>query len=98
MALRPKDIEHLLEYKFGFAPVVGRSGHRYYEYQIPGLGTIQTHVSHSNKTDVGVKLLNLIARQLKVRLSFCKGMFDCNNSREAYLAKVEADPYPPFRT
>ncbi len=96
MSRKPRKIEKVLQSKFGFSPAEGHSSdHRWYELQLPGLPLILTKVSH-NKKEIGPKLEGKIARQLRVRGPYFRGMVDCKNNREDYYQKVQEDPYPPF--
>lgn len=96
MSIKPKELENLLEYKFGFSLAKGHSSdHRWYELKLPGLPTILTKVSHSRKP-INPRLEGKIARQLRVRKAYYVGMVSCKNSREDYYQQVRTDPYPPF--
>jgi hypothetical protein len=96
MPIRPGDLEHLLVHKFGFSLSEKHSvDHRWYELQLPGLPVILTKVSHSREP-IGQSLEGKIARQLRVRGPYFKGMVSCTNSREGYERQVRQDPYPPW--
>lgn len=96
MSIKPKELENLLENKFGFNPSKGHSSdHRWYELKIPGLPKILTKVSHSRKP-INTKLEGKIARQLRVRRTYYNGMISCQHSKNDYYQQVSTDPYPPF--
>jgi len=96
MPRKSRELESLLLSKFGFTRAEERSSdHRWYELNLPGLPTIATKFSHSNK-DIGATLEGLIARQLRVRKPFFTGMIDCTRSRQDYYQQVQQDPFPPF--
>lgn len=96
MPLKPRELEDLLQTKFGFSPAQDRApDHRWYELQLPELPCILTKVSH-NKKEIHSNLESKIARQLRVRTPYFKGMVSCTNSREDYYEKVREDPYPPW--
>ena len=84
MPFKVKEIERLLDTKFGFA--LKRKGkHIFYELCVEGLRTIRTHVSHGNKRDVGRPLEAMMARELGVRNQFFREMISCTKTREDYL-------------
>lgn len=56
--------------------------------------TIRTKVSHGTG-ELSKALEGAIARQLKVRTTFFRGMMDCHNSYEDYCQKVCAMPFSP---
>ena len=96
MPIKPKELESLLQNKFGFSPAKGHSSdHRWYELKLPGLHTILTKVSHSRDT-IDPQLEGKIARQLRVRKPYYQGMMSCTNSCEEYCRQVREDPFPPF--
>jgi hypothetical protein len=96
MPHKPQEIESLLLGKFGFSQSTEHSSdHRWYELSIPGLPIIATYVSHSKK-DICRNLESKIARQLRVRTPFFRGMMDCTQDREDYYRQVREAPYPPF--
>lgn len=96
MPRKPRQIETLLQAKFGFVPAEGHSSdHRWFELHLPGLPLILTKVSHSKK-DIGPKLESKIARQLRVRKPYFDGMMECTYNREDYYRQVRESPYPPF--
>ena len=96
MPYKPREIESLLQNKFGFSLSHGHSSdHRWYQLQLPGLPTILTKVSH-NKRDIYGKIEGAMARQLRVRKQYFRGMMDCTNSQEEYYRQVREDPIPPF--
>ena len=96
MPLKPSEVEELLRKKFHFSPAKSHSrDHRWFELKLEGLPCIMTRVSHSSK-EIGKKLEGKIARQLRVRIPFMRGMMSCSNSSEAYCRQVREDPYPPF--
>jgi len=96
MPRKPHEIESLLQGKFGFSLSTGHSSdHRWYELSIPGLPIIATYVSHSKK-EICRNLESKIARQLRVRKPFFRGMMDCTQGREDYYRQVQEDPFPPF--
>ena len=88
-------VEALLQTKFGFSPAKSHSSaHRWYELHLPGLPPIRTFFSHGKKRSADLE--SKIARQLRVRRDYFKGMIDCTNSREDYYNQVRQSPYPPF--
>ena len=96
MSYKPKEVEGKLRDKFAFNPAKGHSSdHRWFELRLPGLPPIITKVSHSRK-EIGPNLEGMIARQLKVRIPYFRGMIKCTNSRRDYYRQVQEDPYPPF--
>ena len=96
MPYKPKEVERKLQDKFLFSPAKRHSvDHLWFELQLPGLPPILTRVSHSRK-EIRAKLEGKIARQLKVRTRYFRGMIDCTNSRKDYYRQVQDDPYPPF--
>jgi hypothetical protein len=96
MPRRPRDIENLLQQKFGFSPAKQRSSdHRWYELRLPDLPPILTKVSHTKK-EIGPVLEGKIARQLRVHKPYFEGMMDCTRSRTDYYQQVREAPYPPF--
>ena len=96
MPRKPKEIERLLQSKFGFSPAKGHSSdHRWYELHLPDLPTILTMVSHSRK-EISRGLESAIARQLRVRKQYFRGMMDCTYNREDYYRQVREDPFGPF--
>ena len=96
MSYKPKEVEGKLGDKFGFSPAKGHSSdHRWFELQLPGLPPILTKVSHSRK-EIGPKLQGKIARQLRVRTRYFRGMIKCTNTRKDYYRQVRENPYPPF--
>ena len=97
MPHKPREIESILKNKFHFIPTEGHSpDHRWYEIRLPDLPPILTKISHSKKRDIGRKLEGKIARQLRVRTAYFRGMVDCTHSCEDYYRQVRDDPYPPF--
>jgi len=96
MPYKPKEVERKLQDKFLFSPAKGHSlDHHWFELQLPGLPPIFTKVSHSRK-EIRAKLEGKIARQLKVRTRYFRGMINCTNSRTDYYRQVGENPYPPF--
>jgi len=96
MPYKPKEVEGKLRDKFGFSPAKGHSlDHHWFELQLSGLPPILTKVSHSRR-EIGPKLEGMIARQLRVRTPYFRGMVDCTNSRADYYRQVREAPYPPF--
>lgn len=96
MPINPRQLESILQNKFGFVPAKHRSkDHRYYVLVIPGLPPIQTKVSHSKKL-IRARLEAKIARQMRVHKPFYDEMVSCVIGRDAYYLKVVADPHPPF--
>src|SRR5262249_8387132 len=97
MPFKPDDLERLLVQKFAFeAESTREKGHRWFVLRLPGLPPIRTKLSHSKKTEYGAQLEGAMARQLHVRLNYFRDMMGCKNSREAYYAQVQSDPFPPF--
>jgi len=96
MPYKPKEVERKLQDKFAFSPAKGHSvDHHWFELQLPGLPPILTKVSHSRK-EIGLKLEGMIARELRVRTTYLRGMINCTKTREEYYRQVRDDPYPPF--
>lgn len=96
MPYKPKEVERKLRNKFAFSPAREHSlDHRWFELQLPGLPAILTKVSH-NRKEIGANLEGKIARQLRVRVHYFRGMIDCTNTREDYYRQVSEAPYPPF--
>jgi hypothetical protein len=91
-----RDFESKLQTKFGFVEDKRRSvDHKWYTLQLDGLPVITTKVSHSGR-DITDDIAHFIARQLKVRHQFLRGMIDCTRSRQDYTDQVRRDPQPPF--
>jgi hypothetical protein len=89
-------IERLLQNKFGFSPAKGHSSdHRWYELHLSDLPPILTKVSHSRK-ELSRGLESAIARQLRVRKQYFRGMVDCTHNCEDYYRQVRETPFPPF--
>ncbi len=102
MALKPTQVEDLLQGKFGFSPAP-RSGqgrredsHKWFELGLPGLPKVRTKVSR-NRKDIGPGLEARMARELHVRPAFYRLMMGCQRSREDYYGQIKVDPFPPFR-
>jgi hypothetical protein len=96
MPYKPKEVEAKLQDKFGFSKAVTHSlDHRWYELRLPGLPPILTKISHSREP-ISPTIESKMARQLRVRHPFFKGMMDCNKSNDDYRRQVREDPYPPF--
>lgn len=96
MPYKPKEVERKLRDKFAFSVAKEHSlDHRWVELQLPRLPAILTKVSH-NRKEIGANLEGKIARQLRVRTRYFRGMIDCTNTREDYYRQVREDPYPPF--
>ena len=95
MGLKYRDLESLLQSKFRFVRAEHHeSGHRWYELQIPDGPTVRTKVSHGTG-ELSKSLEGAIARQLRVRTTFFRGMMDCHNSYEDYCQKVRTTPFSP---
>lgn len=98
MPIKTRDFVRLLRRKFGFVPCTTHGDdHDWYELTLPEMPTILTRVSHVHQSpsEISDVLLGLIARQLRVRAPYCRGMFQCTNSREDYYRQIRSDPYPP---
>ena len=96
MPIKRRDFVRLLTQKFGFVPSATHGDdHDWYELTLPGMPTILTRVSHG-ASEISDVLLGLIARQLRVHAPYCRGMFQCTNSREDYYRQLRSGPYPPF--
>jgi hypothetical protein len=92
----PRDLERLLENKYNFVPAEGHSSkHRWYELKLDGLPPILTQVSH-DRDEIRSTLEGLIAKQLRVRKPYFRGMVSCHNDRENYYQQVRNDPFPPW--
>ncbi len=98
MALKPKEVEELLQNKFGFSRARSpREDHRWYELLLPGLPRIRTKVSR-NRKEIGPQLEGMMAHQLHVRPAFYSRMMSCTKDRDDYYRQIRQDPYPPFNT
>ncbi len=96
MPIKTRDLRSKLQNKFGFSHSKVRSDdHYWYELTIPGLPIIATKVSHGSK-EISSSLENAIARQLRVRKKFFRGMIECTKDSETYQKQVREDPFPPF--
>jgi hypothetical protein len=96
MPFKPKDLERLLQSKFGFEEAKSHSDdHQWLVLRLEGLPDIMTKLSHS-KREVNKKIEGMIARQLRVSKPFFNEMFRCNRDREAYYTQVREDPIPPW--
>lgn len=96
MPYKPKEVEALLETKFGFTPAPSHEkNHTWYVLMLPELPPIRTKVEH-HRRPIGSKLEGRMARQMRVRPAFYRQMLDCTQSCENYYSKVREDPYPPF--
>ncbi len=94
--MRTDLIESRLLSKFEFHEAHGRShDHKWYELILPGLPVISTKISHG-KNEVDKNIESKIARQLRVRTQYFRGMIECTNSREDYYKQVKDAPYPPW--
>lgn len=96
MPLDARDVERHLRRKFGFSRAATHSvDHHWYELEIPGLPTILTKVSHSER-EIPDSLLTAMARQVRVRRPFFVGMIQCTHSKADYVKQVKTDPVPLF--
>ena len=96
MPFRPRELEQILLRKFDFSYAENRSDdHIWFELELPGLPVISTYISHGN-TPIDKSLEGIIAKQLRVRTQYFRGMRDCHNSREDYYRQVRENPYPPW--
>lgn len=95
MSIRNRDFEDLLQTKFGFVRTQKEQGHRWYTLKLDGLPVIATRASHG-KEEIAGNLENIIAKQMRVRVPFWRGMMQCTNSRENYYKQVRTDPFPPW--
>jgi hypothetical protein len=96
MPIRPSELEGILAGKFNFSPARNHSSdHRWYELKLTGLPTILTKISHS-RSQIRSNLESKIARQLRVRTNYYRGMISCENDCEDYYSQVTNDPYPPW--
>ena len=96
MPQRRDDLEAILQRKFGFKVAKDHSpDHRWYELRLPDLPPIRTKVSHS-RGDIGSVIEGKIARQLRVRAPYFRGMVSCTNSKDDYYKQVQDDPFPPW--
>ena len=91
--MRFKDVEAALSRKFNFV-CIRTKPHVQYELRLEGIQAVRTHVSHGNKADIGDKLLGRIARELRVKTLFLKGMVSCSNSRDDYYALLKQESQP----
>ena len=57
-------------------------------YEDNGIFLGETYMSHSGK-DIDDNLLNLMARQLKITLSFWKAIIGCSKSRSEYISMAQ---------
>ena len=98
MPIKTRELESKLQKKFGFSPSETHSkDHRWYELKIPGLPLILTKVSHGI-SEISSGLESRIARQLRVRTTFFRGMIECSNNSDSYQNQVSKNPYPPDNT
>lgn len=96
MPYKPREVEARLRDKFGFSEAATKSDdHRWFELVLPDLPPIRTKVSHSRQP-ISAQVEAMIARQLRVRNPFFRGMMDCHNSSADYRRQIHDDPYPPF--
>ena len=96
MPIKPRELESLLQSKFGFVESdTHGSDHRNYKLTMPNVPFVYTKVSHSKK-EIGRALEAKIARQLRVRKAFFDEMFSCTKSCAEYYAQIKTDPFPPF--
>ena len=96
MSIKVKHLESLLTDKFHFSRSPHHStDHRWYELHLEGVPVILTKVSHTKK-EISAALEGKIARQLRVRKTFFRGMVICSNSCEDYYHQVKEDPFPPW--
>lgn len=96
MPIKPKELESLLQNKFGFSLAQGHSSdHRWYELKLHGLPPILTKISHSRE-QINPGLVNKIARQLRVKKLYYEGMMSCIHTCEEYYQQVRENPIPPF--
>lgn len=93
MTYRPREVESCLQSKFGFNR--DNRDHRFYILELPNLPPIRTKVSHSRKP-IPPQILSLIARQLRVRTPYFRGMINCTNNLDDYQRQITEDPYPPW--
>jgi hypothetical protein len=99
MPIKTRELESKLQVKFGFSPSKTHSkDHRWYELKISGLPLILTKVSHGANEISSSGLENRIAKQLRVRVTFFRGMIKCSNNSDAYQKQVSENPYPPYNT
>lgn len=97
MPLKSKDLESKLIHKFGFSRAKSRSDdHRWYQLDVPGCPLIVTKISLGKGEEIKPKLEGMIARQLRVKVSFLREMIGCTKSLEDYEYQVQTDPFPPF--
>lgn len=96
MPLRSNKLESILKHKFNFSRAVNHSSdHKWYELKLSGIPTIFTKISHG-RSDISSEIESKIAKQLKVRKQFFRGMVNCDNNSEEYCNQVTKDPFPPW--
>ena len=92
MTIKPTDLERILQKKFGFVRDPKHKKHRWYELRLHDLTPILTQVSHSRK-EIRDRLFSKIARQLRVQVSYLRGMLDCTHSRDDYYQQIADDTF-----
>ncbi len=91
-----REVENTLLNKFAFTRATTRSvDHRWLQLALPGLPPIITKFSHTRE-DIGDRLWQKIAAQLRVRPHYLNGMIDCHNTRADYFNQVRTAPNPPW--
>jgi hypothetical protein len=93
MPFSPREVERCLLHKLCF--VRDNRDHRFFTLELPGLPTIRTKVSHGRR-EIGRTLEGLMAKQLRVRVSFFREMVGCSKACEDYHRQIRDDPYPPW--
>jgi len=94
MPLKSRDLESILQSKFGFSLRFG--DHRWLKLDLPGLPAIMTKVSHGSGGEIYSELEGRIRTQLRVRKKFFRAMIDCTQGVDDYERQLWNDPYPPF--
>jgi protein involved in temperature-dependent protein secretion len=97
MAIKPTDLEKILQDKFGFNLDATHKTHRWFVLRLEGLPVITTMVSHS-RAEIRDNLESKISKQLKVKAQYFRGMVNCTKSREDYYLQVHQAPYPPWES
>lgn len=92
MPRKARDLKASLTKKFGFAPTTKGRGpaHEWLQLTPQGVLPVKVMFSH-NDPELGDVLLGKICKQLRVTRPYLNGMIDCQESVEAYLAKLTAE-------
>lgn len=94
MERKARDVQKQLTKKFGFTPTERGDRHDWFELTVAGVPKISVMFSHGER-DIGDRLQNLLAQQLRVRRNYFNGMIDCTKNKDDYYRVVVEAPYPP---